>query len=158
MAAGTRRYDAVIPAPFGGLGVIVDGEALREIDLLKRVTPASRPRRGFAAEVYRQLAAYLRDARFEFDLPIAPQGTAFQRRVWRALTKIPAGRPVSYGELASGLGSGPRAVGAACRANPTPVVVPCHRVVAKAGLGGFMGATQGPELNIKQWLLAHEQR
>jgi methylated-DNA-[protein]-cysteine S-methyltransferase len=83
-------------------------------------------------------------------------GTAFQHRVWRALRTIPPGQVRTYGELARSLASGPRAVGNAARANPWPVVVPCHRLVASQGLGGYGGATQGRGLAIKRWLLAHE--
>jgi methylated-DNA-[protein]-cysteine S-methyltransferase len=83
-------------------------------------------------------------------------GTAFQRRVWRALSIIPPGQVRTYGELARSLASSPRAVGNAARANPWPLVVPCHRLVASQGLGGYGGATQGRGLAIKRWLLAHE--
>ncbi len=73
-------------------------------------------------------------------LPLHPAGTTFQQRVWQALSRIPYGRLVSYGELAASLGSSPRAVGGACGANPIPLLIPCHRVVAADGrLGGYSG-------------------
>jgi methylated-DNA-[protein]-cysteine S-methyltransferase len=103
-----------------------------------------------------QIAAYLRDGLSPFDLPIELRGTPFQRRVWQALRAIPAGRTRTYGELAELLGTSARAVGGACRVNPCPIVVPCHRVVAKRGLGGFAGDTSGRKLAIKRWLLRHE--
>ena len=84
------------------------------------------------------------------------EGTVYQQTVWRELLKITAGNTITYGQLAKKLGSGPRAVANACRNNPIPVIVPCHRVVAKAGLGGYHGATSGKYLNIKKKLLAHE--
>ncbi len=84
------------------------------------------------------------------------QGTPFQRRVWRALQDIPPGQTRSYGELAARLGSGARAVGNACRRNPVPLIVPCHRVVGAHGPGGFSGQTGGAALQRKLWLLAHE--
>ena len=85
------------------------------------------------------------------------RGTPFQRRVWQALRGIPSGSTCSYGELAHELGSSARAVGGACRRNPIPIVVPCHRVAAAAGgVGGFMGQRDGEALTIKQWLLDHE--
>jgi len=90
------------------------------------------------------------------NLPIELQGTPFQRRVWKALREIPPGRTITYSELARQLGTGARAVGGACRANPCPIVVPCHRVVAVNGLGGFSGDTSGRKLEIKRWLLRHE--
>jgi len=80
-----------------------------------------------------------------------------QRRVWQRLRAIPAGNPISYSQLASDVGSGARAVANACRANWFPLVVPCHRVVAKSGLGGFAGHRDGWHLELKQWLLRHER-
>jgi methylated-DNA-[protein]-cysteine S-methyltransferase len=106
--------------------------------------------------VLRQLGAYFRDPRFRFDLPMESAGTPFQRRVWEVLRAIPSGETRTYGALAAELGTSPRAVGGACRANPVPLVVPCHRVVAADGLGGFSGATAGPRLAAKRWLLVHE--
>ncbi len=91
----------------------------------------------------------------------APSGTAFQQRVWQAISTIPCGETRSYGQLAELLETAPRAVGGACRANPLPLVVPCHRVIAStSGNGGFLGqsANQGMSANIKQWLLDHERR
>lgn len=89
--------------------------------------------------------------------PLALTGTPFQQRVWQALCAIPSGQTRSYGELAAQLGSAARAVAGACRANPVPLLVPCHRVVAARGFGGYMGQTAGPALAIKRWLLQHEQ-
>lgn len=89
-------------------------------------------------------------------LPWLPEGTPFQQRVWRALQQIPHGAQRRYGELAVTLGSSPRAVASACRANPLPLFFPCHRVVAANSLGGYMGMRDGYGLAIKQWLLQHE--
>ena len=103
-----------------------------------------------------QLQKYCQNAQQVFDLPLKPAGTEFQLRVWQALSKIPAGEVRSYGELAHQLRSSARAVGNACRRNPIPVLIPCHRVVAKSGLGGFAGQTEGAQLALKQRLLSHE--
>ena len=103
-----------------------------------------------------QLNAYFEGRCFVFDLPLALAGTPFQQRVWAALQAIPPGQTRTYGELARELGSAPRAIGQACRANPCPIVVPCHRVVARQGLGGFAGDTSGRRLAAKRWLLEHE--
>lgn len=111
--------------------------------------------RAFAA-AREQLRAYLDGCLTTFDLPLAPRGTPFQLEVWRALTEIPAGETISYGELARRIGrpSASRAVGAANGANPLPVVVPCHRVIGANGtLTGFGGG-----LDTKRWLLALERR
>ena len=91
------------------------------------------------AEAARQLAAYFDGRLRDFDLPLAPHGTTFEGRVWAAMQAIPYGETRSYGELASVTGSAPRAVGRACGKNPIPIVIPCHRVLAKAGLGGYSG-------------------
>jgi methylated-DNA-[protein]-cysteine S-methyltransferase len=105
------------------------------------------------------LNGYLADADFVLSLPLRPAGTRFQRRVWDEIARIPSHRTKSYGELAKAVKSAPRAVGQACGANPYPLAVPCHRVIAAdGGLGGF--ARQGGEffLEIKRWLLVHERR
>ena len=103
------------------------------------------------------LTGYFRDPRAKRKILLAPAGTLFQQRVWRALRRIPSGQVRSYGQLARTLGTSARAVGGACRANPIPVLIPCHRVVAATGEGGFMGKTAGRAMTIKRWLLHHEQ-
>ena len=102
------------------------------------------------------LNQYFRAAVSFLPLSLAPQGTAFQRSVWHALTEIPLGETCTYGDIAKKLNSSPRAVGNACRKNPIQIIVPCHRVVSAKGLGGYSGATEGKQLNIKRWLLHHE--
>lgn len=103
-----------------------------------------------------QFGAYFEDARSPFTLPLARAGTPFQQRIWTALTQIPSGQTASYTSIAQQSGSGPRAVAAACKANPYPILVPCHRVLASNGLGGYCGEREGPMLAIKRWLLRHE--
>lgn len=91
-------------------------------------------------EAAAQLEAYFDGRLSRFDLPLAPDGTAFRKRVWRAMSGIPYGGTATYGALARSLGTSARAVGGACGANPLPVIVPCHRVVAAGGLaGGYSG-------------------
>ena len=111
------------------------------------------PSPGPAADPFR---FYFTCPRHVFQCRLALRGTPFCRRVWRALLEIPPGRVSTYGELAFLLGTSPRAVAAACRANPYPVVVPCHRVVAKTGPGGYCGQVVGKWLDLKRWLLKHE--
>ena len=89
-------------------------------------------------------------------LTLLVEGTPFQKAVWAALLRIPQGETRSYQALAKQLKTSPRAVGNACRANPLALIVPCHRVLAKSGLGGFCGKKAGKYLKIKTWLLAHE--
>lgn len=85
-----------------------------------------------------QLAEYFSGRRQNFDLPVEPRGGAFERAVWAELAKIPYGRTLTYGDLAARVGGVARAVGGACGANPIPIVIPCHRVLAAGGgMGGF---------------------
>jgi methylated-DNA-[protein]-cysteine S-methyltransferase len=158
MARRTGPYDAVIAAPFGRLGVHTDNNRLIDIDFVSPRVPLKVPANAFARRVCRELRAYLADPRHVFRLPLRLPGTEHQRRVWRALTRIPSGAVSSYGDVAKRLRSSARAVGGACRRNPIPIVVPCHRVVSRGGLGGFMGRQSGSALVIKRWLLAHERR
>ena len=104
----------------------------------------------------KQTLAYLEGHQHEFDLPLMTRGSDFQHRVWVQLADIPAGQTRTYGEIASRLGSSPRAVGNACRKNPVAVIVPCHRVVSANGIGGYAGHTAGQHLSVKAWLLQHE--
>ena len=151
-------YAAVVPAPVGLLGVRMRAGQLLAIDFAPRVTSVDRAPDGNLREVLDQLFHYFEDPAWRFDLPLAVQGTPFQRRVWQALGCIPSGTTRSYGELAVALGSSARAVGGACRRNPVPVVVPCHRVIAAGGAaGGFMGQRDGEAVAIKTWLLNHER-
>ncbi len=149
-------FDAVVAAPGFALGVRCGGEALTAVRFLEP-RPSQAGSTALAQEAARQLQAWLQDARFGFDLPLHPQGTDFQHRVWQQIAAIPLAQTRSYGQLAQALGSGPRAVGGACGANPLPVIVPCHRVLAAhGGLGGFNRARGGFLLDVKRWLLAHE--
>ncbi|MHB1240167.1 MAG: methylated-DNA--[protein]-cysteine S-methyltransferase [Gammaproteobacteria bacterium] len=149
-------FQTIVPAPFGALGVRVHDGMLWTIDCLPRCRSWLVPGDPLAARMMEALERYLQDPKTPWTLPVARRGTPFQQRVWAALRRIPPGRTLTYGELAARLGSGARAVGAACRANPVPVVVPCHRVVACDGIGGYDGQTEGARLTVKRWLLRHE--
>lgn len=151
-------YAAVVAAPVGSLGIRVDHGRLVGIDFGPDTEAPPRAPDAAVREVLDQLFHYFEDPRWRFDLSLEMRGTPFQRRVWQRLRRIPSGRTCSYGELARELGSSARAVGGACRRNPIPIIVPCHRVVAAGGVGGFMGQRHGEALTIKQWLLEHEQR
>lgn len=105
-----------------------------------------------------EIQAYLTNKHAGFsaiDVANAQSGTPFQQKVWQAICQIPLGQTQTYSEIAKKVGSGPRAVANACGANQLPILVPCHRVVAKNGLGGFMQGADGG-LAIKKWLLKHE--
>ncbi len=100
-----------------------------------------------------QLQGYFDGKRASFDLPLAPSGSAYRRRVWEALRQIPPGQTRTYGAIARLAGGSPRSVGAANAANPIPILIPCHRVVAWSGLGGYSG---GDGLATKRFLLELE--
>jgi len=150
------NYQAKLPVPFGILGIRCEGAALCGIDFLPPESPPQPPTDALTGQVCAQLLRYLNDCEAIFTLPMRLAGTPHQRRVWQAIAAIPCGETRSYGELASGLHSSAQAVGQACGANPLPVVIPCHRVLGKSGLGGFMKHGGGAALDIKRWLLAHE--
>lgn len=151
-------YDAVLPAPMCRLGARFTGEALTRLDFLPADTPVSLQQDARAHQLANELDAYWDNPGHPFDLLFDPQGTPFQLKVWHALMNIPIGQPTTYGALAKRLGTAARAVGQACGSNPLPILIPCHRVVAANGLGGFMHASSGIPLDVKTWLLTHERR
>ncbi len=106
--------------------------------------------------VLQQLTDYFSSAVSLKTIPVALEGTVFQKSVWKELRNIPLGETRTYGEIAKILNSSPRAVGNACRKNPIPIIVPCHRVISANGIGGYAGEIEGRQINIKRWLLNHE--
>ncbi len=166
MEIATVFAHAEIPSPLGPLVAVFSGRGLCRLafgrqslpaDLLtglRGVAPAEDPQ---AARLAEELARYFSGeaVRFTTPLDLSP-GTAFQRRVWRALRRVPFGATISYGELArrAGCPGAARAVGQALGANPIPIIIPCHRVIrSDGGLGGFSAG-----LRLKRWLLRHERR
>ena len=150
------KYALVMDSPLGRLGIQLDGDALCRLDFLPDSVPLKPARNPAGRRVVRALERYFFDPDHRFTLPLRPAGTPFQQRVWSALRDIPAGETLSYGELAARLGSGARAVGNACRRNPVSIIVPCHRVVAARGMGGYGGKVGDRAIWRKRWLLAHE--
>jgi methylated-DNA-[protein]-cysteine S-methyltransferase len=152
------NYVTTTPSPIGSLLLASDGAALTAVEMEPHraaVSAGARADDGPFRAVIEQLAAYFAGELTQFDLPLAPHGTAFQQRVWTALLAIPYGRTTSYGELASDVGNpnASRAVGLANGRNPLAVIVPCHRVIGRDGrLTGYGGG-----LDRKRWLLEHER-
>jgi len=151
-----HNHQAILTTPFAMLGIRCNTHALLGLAFLPKETPAQQATNALAARVCEQLLAYLRDPTLTFDIPLELHGTEHQRKVWQALRAIPPGETRQYGQLAKQLGSASQAVGQACGANPIALIVPCHRVVSKTGMGGFMRHAEGETIDIKRWLLAHE--
>lgn len=152
MMTPTNEYlEQIVNTPLGKVCVRLQDDV---VIALEYVSDGARAKNmsGFAAQ---QLREYF-DHGKAFNLPLRAEGTRFQQRVWQALQKIPSGKTLTYGELAKILNSSPRAVGQACRNNPIPIIIPCHRVVSASGLGGYAGDTGGKLMAIKKWLLRHE--
>ncbi len=151
---------AVIRTPVGPVGLEAEGGAVTGVRFARGEHSAS-PAGGVLDEAAGQLNEYFLGQRREFRLPLRrPAGsTAFQNRVWDALLAIPYGETRTYGQLARELGTGARAIGGACARNALPIVIPCHRVVGRSGLGGFSGDWEtGLAVDVKKALLAHEAR
>jgi methylated-DNA-[protein]-cysteine S-methyltransferase len=150
------RFAAKLDTPFGLVGIRTEGEALAEIVYLPRGAGALAAANALAEKACAQIEEYVADPGYRFSLPLKPTGTAFQRRVWAQIAAIPCGETRTYGDLARRLRSAPRAVGQACGTNYFPLVIPCHRVVAANGLGGFAHSSGGYLIEVKRRLLAHE--
>ena len=150
-------YQACLPTPYTVFGIRCNATAVTEIAFLPPRTPAIAPTNDVAKAACRALQQYLQDPHCDLDLPLAITGTPFQCRVWNEIRRIPVGETITYAELARRVGSGARAVANACGANSLPIVIPCHRVVAANGVGGFMRGRKTPALDIKRWLLSHER-
>ena len=153
-------FHAVVESPLGPLLLESDGRALTALWLPGSSSRHARPvdvgrtSDPIVTEAAHQLDDYFAGRRHDFELPLAPAGTPFQRRVWRELCTIGFGQTISYGELARRIGNPPasRAVGAANGRNPIGLIIPCHRVIGADGsLTGYGGG-----LETKAWLIRHE--
>ena len=149
-------FDVTVDFPRMKVAVATREERVVEIRYLPLSSESISPRNALAARAAGQLREYLGNPDFKFDLPLALEGTPFQLKLWDALCRIPRGKTRTYGDLARELEGEARAVGQACGDNRLPVVIPCHRVVAADGIGGFAHSTGGYLLEAKRWLLAHE--
>lgn len=154
-----NQHNCVLDSPIGKLGIIVTRNQITKIDFL----PANAPPVAVGSRVIRSAVAnlkkYFYNPKLRLSLILNSSaflgGTVLQKKIWRALQKIPCGKTITYGELAKKIKTGPRVIGNACRANPLPIIIPCHRVVAATSLGGYCGKNK-KLLKIKKWLLKHE--
>ena len=149
-------FQAKLDTRYALIGLRTEGAMLTEIVYLPRSAGPLAPSNALAERACAQIERYVADPDYRFDLPLKIGGTEFQRSVWQQIASIPRGRTRTYGELAQRLKSAPRAVGQACGNNRFPLVIPCHRVVAAHGLGGFAHHSAGFLLEVKRSLLLHE--
>lgn len=148
--------DCVIASPLGKLGLTITNNKLVRIQFLPSSTRLLAAQNPIVHQFAIKIQKYFCNPKFQFKLPTQIKGTPLQQKIWKMLQKIPCGKTVTYGELAQKIGTHPRVIGNACRRNPIPIVIPCHRVVAATGFGGYCGKTCSDFLKIKKWLLMHE--
>ena len=152
-----ERYDAIFSTDIATIGIQLENSKLIKVDYLTRknnIKPTSK----LVENIQNKIEKYLKDTSKTNDLKIDVKldVTPFQKKVLNQLILIPYGETKTYGEIAKKLKTSPRAVGNACRRNPIPIVIPCHRVVASKGLGGYSGAIEGETQDIKRNLLKLE--
>jgi methylated-DNA-[protein]-cysteine S-methyltransferase len=148
----------IINTPFGHITLSASEYYLQAIELFNTQTDASSQLSPITQQLSQELKDFFVQAHDSWSIPLMYSGTDFQQKVWQYLRAIPIGETRNYSEVAIALNTSARAVGNACRANLFPIVVPCHRVVSKSGLGGFAGKIDGHEMTVKQWLLDHERK
>ncbi len=157
--SGGESDDALVhgalQTPCGPLGITLRGGRLVSLEWFPE-WPVAGARSPALVRIADQIRAYFRDPGVRFRCRLDLSASLFCLRVWGALLTIPPGQTRTYGQLARQLDATPRAVAAACRANPCPVVIPCHRVVAQDGLGGYGGGRSPALLAVKRCLLRHE--
>lgn len=152
---------AYLDTPIGRLSIDGDGAAITKVRWIAPTVgdPLAHDDDPIVAEAQRQLQAYFERRLQVFDLPLAPRGSEAEKRIWRVMCSIPYGQTMTYGEMTLAVGRDPRQgdardIGKACGANPIPVIIPCHRVMAAGGrMGGYSGRG-GTE--TKRRLLAFE--
>ncbi len=152
----SEKLVCVMNTPVGQVEVQIHNGAVQHIEFLPQKKKSGVTATQGDSKAKEQINRYFCNPNTSFRLRTEEHGTAFQKRVWQALREIPVGETRTYGQIAKQLNSSPRAVGNACRANPLPIITPCHRVVAVNGPGGFAGTRHGKWMKIKKWLLAHE--
>lgn len=151
-------FSAIVTTPFGYIGVRTEHAHVSELVYLPPRFQEKSSADAVAQVAAEQIDRYFADPDFQFTLPLKPVGTTFQHKVWQAISSIPRGQVRTYGQIAKHIGSAPRAVGQACGANWFPLVIPCHRVTASGGLGGFAHHDDetGFHLGVKRYLLRLE--
>jgi methylated-DNA-[protein]-cysteine S-methyltransferase len=149
-------YDVTVEFPKFKVGVATRDGVVTSLKYLPLSAPSISPKSELGRRAERQLEGYKKDASAKFDLPVLIEGTELQKAVWQAMCAIPRGKTRTYGELARDLRADARDIGQCCGDNRLPLVIPCHRIVAADGIGGFAHATSGYLVEAKRWLLMHE--
>lgn len=158
MKVNDQQYDVIFSTDIATIGLQFNGDRLSKLSYLE--AGLAKAAKNKQQEVVKnKLIKYLavKSKVKELDIGVLLDVTDFQRSVLKQLQKIPYGETRTYGDIAKILKTSPRAVGNACRKNPVPIVIPCHRVVAAKGIGGYDGAVDGDKLDIKNWLLKIER-
>jgi methylated-DNA-[protein]-cysteine S-methyltransferase len=145
---------ASVPSPIGPIQLIAQGEVLDYVRIGRHEEPPVTPDSALLREAAAQMKAYFEGRLTRFDIPLSPLKTLRGAALREALVRVPYGRIATYGEVARSAGSSPRAIGQACRRNPWPIIVPCHRIVAAGNTGNY---SAGDGVVTKLWLLAHER-
>lgn len=153
---GNFLYQATLQLPIGKVGIRTTQEHLLAIEYIDDNEPLIKPKTVIAKDTLEQLLCYFADPTYTFNIPIALNISPFQQNVLSALQKIPLGKTQTYMDIAKLLNTSPRPIGNACRTNPVPIIIPCHRVVAEKNLGGYNGSKKGRFIEAKRWLLKHE--
>jgi methylated-DNA-[protein]-cysteine S-methyltransferase len=149
-------YAAILSTPLTKIGLRISDGYVTSLDVLPNHVECITPSDDISKQISEELTRYFRDPTYVMQIKLRAQGTDFQQKVWQALLNIPSGQTLTYGQLAKQLHSAPRAIGQACRTNPIPIIIPCHRIIAANGLGGYAGEREGFKMDIKKWLLSHE--
>lgn len=150
------EHEATVSTPIGKVGIRTSHDHLLGIEFVGEGYEVLKPKTVIAKNAVEQLLCYFADPAYKFEIPVALNVTKFQLNVLTVLQQIPVGGTRSYKDIASTLKTNPRPVGNACRNNPIPIIIPCHRVVAEKDIGGYSGKKKGPLIDIKRWLLEHE--
>ncbi|MGR9051526.1 MAG: methylated-DNA--[protein]-cysteine S-methyltransferase [Gammaproteobacteria bacterium] len=153
-----KESEHILTTPAGKLLVVRCGDVICKLDWLEFDSGEPVELSVASDALLNSVLGYWREPNKTVTLKLLEQGTSYRQKVWREMLNIPFGATVTYKSLATVVGSGPRAVGGACRANPYPLIVPCHRVVSVSGIGGYSGDVEGEWLSIKLRLLEYERR
>lgn len=145
-----------LETPIGNIFVEADDAHIYQISYDKQPTKKNLVASKTVKQLDKQLKLYFKNPNYDFDLPMKLHGTELQKKIWKCIHAIPHGKTLTYSDIAKKVKTHPRVVGNACRANPIPLVIPCHRVTAKNHLGGYSGETSGRQMDKKIWLLTHE--